>query len=130
MTCEHYQQQTSALLDGEASPESSAPLFAHLAGCENCRTFFLDLTALNEKVELHLRKDEPLVTAGPQLHAPTRPRMTALWQRRIRVPLSVVAVAITVVISLACWSLMTRIEQAPPQRIYVSTLPVVEVTAN
>jgi predicted anti-sigma-YlaC factor YlaD len=130
MTCQHYQQQSSALLDGELVSARSVDLFAHLAGCESCRTFLADLTALNRRVQAGLRAE----TFSPPLEArPFRFEQSLarpVWLRHVSVRLPIAAAVALATIALVFWSLTSHVTQAPPQRVYVSTLPVVEVTAQ
>jgi predicted anti-sigma-YlaC factor YlaD len=130
MTCQSYQQQTSALLDGELVSARSGDLFAHLAGCESCRTFLADLTALNRRVQAGLRAE---TFSPPREARPFRfeqPLERPVWRRQVCVRLPIAAAVALATIGLVFWSLTSHITQAPPLRVYVSTLPVVEVTAQ
>ncbi|MFH0989160.1 MAG: zf-HC2 domain-containing protein [bacterium] len=40
MTCESYQQEISTLFDNRLGKQRYAEVFAHLAQCEACRTFY------------------------------------------------------------------------------------------
>lgn len=130
MTCQLHQQQTSALLDGELDSARSGDLFAHLAGCERCRTFLADLTALNRRIETGLRAE----TFSPPIESRhfrfERSLERPVWRRQVCVRLPIAAAVAVATIGLVFWSLTSHTTQAPPQRVYVSTLPVVEVTAQ
>jgi len=52
--CEYWQEQISALLDGELSAQAETALLTHLDGCESCRTYYDALTALAGTVERDL----------------------------------------------------------------------------
>ena len=45
--CEYYREKISCLIDGELSPEESAELEAHIAGCPECRALYNAFTAVS-----------------------------------------------------------------------------------
>ena len=45
--CEYYREKISCLIDGELSPEESAELEAHIAGCSECRALYNAFTAVS-----------------------------------------------------------------------------------
>lgn len=125
MNCEDYQRRTSALVDGELDHDNAAPVFAHLASCEACRTFFHDLLALNASIDHAVGLPVPPRPAAPGTGPEDRP--AAWWQRRVslRYP-SLLAAAV-----LFCAALLlsfAQLRQAGP--VYVTTLAPVVVTAE
>ncbi len=45
--CEYYREKISCLIDGELSPEETAGLEAHIAGCPECRALYEAFTAVS-----------------------------------------------------------------------------------
>lgn len=60
--CEHIQIELSALLDGESDPGTALEIVDHVAGCEECRTFWRELRAGQETLD-RLAAAGPLPTA-------------------------------------------------------------------
>ena len=50
MSCEPFEVEISALVDGELEPDRVLPVVDHVAGCPDCRRFFLDARRLDAVV--------------------------------------------------------------------------------
>lgn len=134
MTCDMYEEQVSALIDNELNEEGAELLFRHLSVCPSCRRSLRTVLDLRSD----LKEQEPPVApaeldervlrraAGEKRYAGDRkPMALMVWKRRISMPLPLAA-AITIILiagSVALSSLWTK-----TQTVYVTTLPVVEVT--
>jgi anti-sigma factor RsiW len=135
MTCDMYEEQVSALIDNELNEEEAESLFRHLSTCLSCRRSLrtvLDLRSDLKEQEPPLAPaelDEKVLqrAASEKRYVGDRkPMAMRVWKRRISIPMPVAA-AITIVLiagSVALSSLWTK-----TQTVYVTTLPVVEVTA-
>ncbi len=125
MSCESFQSKISTLMDGELTGDESALVFAHLAGCDPCRTFFHNVQALS--VSLDRMAGLPVLpramTFAPSRHMPE----ASWWHRRVsfRYPALVAASALVCAVVLFSWK-MSR--QTGP--VYVTTLPTVVVAAD
>ena len=76
-TCEHYQMELSALLDGELEPHAMRALLDHLLDCPDCACFYIEARDLQSLVN-RLEPDAVVPTAvrGPA------PAPRAAWLRR------------------------------------------------
>lgn len=156
MTCEERQLQLGLLMDAEPGGEEQAGLFAHLAGCPECRHFFDSLIRLRsvarrDREEILRQADELLparlvLPAGPR--ARRAPRTWPSSWRRADLPataalgLAVLLLAAGVAIGAG---LAVRFGRAPqqtpraevakqppggPTYVYVCSMPQVEVTGK
>jgi predicted anti-sigma-YlaC factor YlaD len=64
MTCMQIRHAISARLDGEDPDLDEARVFAHLAGCSDCRSFSHDAEALHRTVRLTPAPPIPDLTSG------------------------------------------------------------------
>jgi predicted anti-sigma-YlaC factor YlaD len=64
MTCMQIHQAISARLDGEAPGLDESTVYAHLAGCADCRAFSHDAEALHRGVRLAAAPEIPDLTSG------------------------------------------------------------------
>ena len=69
--CETFQVSLSALLDVELEMAEVVPTLDHLLGCEECRSFYLQARALEERITT-----EPAVKGAPQ-----NAHLEELWVR-------------------------------------------------
>ena len=91
MTCEEYKEQISAFTDGELSPGESKPLFEHLPGCPDCRTFLGVLmkvrkVAAAEEIPFPEGFDERILSGieGKRISSVSvKPSRSPLWGRRL-----------------------------------------------
>ena len=102
--CETFENIISDLCDdAELDPEQQNELNVHLADCQSCRAFRLSIQVSREKLrDLPAHKSK---TAGNKLFpyediVSVRP---TIWQRKIAVPLPVIAA--TLIIFLSSWGL-------------------------
>lgn len=137
MTCDEYQEQTSAMIDRELGDNESGVLFAHLSGCAHCRG------SLRSALELRsdLSEQTPLLAPANlddkvlrSVHATNKnfrdrkPIPMRLWKGRVSVPLPVLTMLTLLLIlsSITLYSFGTK-PQPQAQTVYVTTFPVVEV---
>lgn len=101
-----YQEQVSLYIDGVLGDKTSASLFAHLAGCEECRSLL--------KVSMHLREhmaeqelettplslDRRILGSVTPLEREKRPSpwYAPVWFTRISVPLPAAASIVFLII--------------------------------
>jgi predicted anti-sigma-YlaC factor YlaD len=129
MSCSHYAEQISCLLDDELVAEQQAELFGHLAACSNCRSFFETIlrtrNALARDTIPYPAELDSVILAAQFRPAPAR--LAAWWQRPLtHSRLAVAAVALLVIAGTAYVTKITR--PAPTTRYEVLfALPTVEV---
>jgi anti-sigma factor RsiW len=144
MTCETYEEQTSALIDHELNDAETEMLFVHLSTCRTCRHSLqsvLDLrSGLTEQVPPMAPKelDEKVMkrTARAQRAKVDRPAIRGLaWQGRISAPMPVAA-GIVLLLMIGSFLLSTvwsgsmqRSAKEDPQLVYLTVVPTVEVRA-
>ena len=130
MACEQFQEQISALVDGELTQEDQSLLFAHLASCSACRQFLQEVLDVRGSFQMTVPPQAPADLDGRvflriQTAQAIRGRswpMRAL-SRRIALP-APFAIAAGVLILVGALVFRSRSEI-----VYVSVLPTVEVTA-
>ncbi len=131
MKCSEYQLMISRLIDGEVAPGSSAPIFAHVASCGECRGFYHQIQALNLSLE---SLAEPLPDAAGEESAAAqvldRSGRRSWWRREVelRVPLLMLLIAIAAAGVLFSFSQSLRLNE--PEAIYVTRLPDVVIRAE
>jgi predicted anti-sigma-YlaC factor YlaD len=101
MTCMQIHQAISARLDGEDPAVDESTLYAHLAGCADCRAFAHDAEALHRTVRLAPAPEIPdlapaiLTAIGAESRADAEPD-TNLALRWILVAIAVAQIAIAI----------------------------------
>ena len=80
MACTDYQRITNKLLDGEIKAASNSDVFAHLAGCAECRGFFDAIMILAREMD---RNELPTEADGE----PTRKPQAGRNDRSVRADL-------------------------------------------
>ncbi len=125
MSCVEYQQKISMLVDGEVPHEASTPLFAHLASCETCRSFFHQMQELKKSLD---RLSEPAVRPHrAPLSSPWGRPQLSLWQRRVSLRYPVAVLAAAVLCAVLLFSVERSVRTEP---VCVATLPTVVVAGN
>jgi predicted anti-sigma-YlaC factor YlaD len=132
MSCHHYEEQISCLLDDELAIEQHAELFGHLVECPECRSFLSAM--LNYRGAI--RRDEipfPIELDCTILKPHSRlalEKIAAWWRRPIaHSRLAVAAAALLVVAGTAVVTRMSR--PAPAARFQVLyALPAIEIYAD
>ena len=81
--CEHREEQLSALLDGELSVSERQELLEHLSGCDACRNYLADLTAIGEALEAVPAPEDFAPSVMDQIRRTRQPgrRKPVRWQR-------------------------------------------------
>jgi anti-sigma factor RsiW len=142
MNCMEIQEEISAFIDGELPQEKSGLLFAHIAGCQECRGFLQSSVRMRGMIA---RVPEP--AAPPRLDARVlsiglpaglpdgKPRrlVSSLWQQRLRVPLPAIAAGIALVLlsTLASAWLWLSPARTPKQEVvYIFGMPQIEVYSD
>lgn len=100
MNCDYVQEQLSAFLDREESPDNIDRVLLHLYGCENCQTFFSSVTKLRSlagenKVPYPVELDDSI---GKQTNA--RRKVNPL-SYRLGIPVYVVSAAAVVLLIIS-----------------------------
>jgi anti-sigma factor RsiW len=144
MTCEHHEEQISALVDHELGDEESRGLFVHLSTCEMCRRSLQ--TVLDLRSDLHAQgsltapteMDEKVISRitsaqRAQVDRKAIPRLA--WHGRVSAPLPVAAgIALMLMIGSfllsSVWPISTRPSaKENPEVLYMTIIPTVEVRA-
>ncbi len=141
MTCEHFQEQISELIDNELACEAEPELFSHLGTCTDCRGYFaavlklrssLVMDALNDSQQIKRLKEASI---HPLIHssAVNRPAVHSFAKRKLSIPFAalIAVFVLTVAASIGVSSKFFRtekiVEREVPHTVYIMQLPEVEV---
>jgi len=136
MTCDDVQAAISAYADGEIHHDEEGAMFAHVAGCAQCRTFLrnvLDMRsafAAAEPVDVPATLDRDVLAIRPGAAPPAAHRrrwLAGLWERRLSVPLPSAALVAIALVSITIFSLSLLLK---PSEVPLLTLPPVDVYAE
>lgn len=138
MECRSWEEQASALIDGELIDQEAAALFGHLSQCLGCRRFYGKLARLREQLSRDARS-----TSGPE-QTPEEPsnagrKLGKMGGERprgeyVRVPRILAAAAVIVLIMLGGSTtalLFDGLKLGTAERIIVvGSLPTIEIEAS
>jgi predicted anti-sigma-YlaC factor YlaD len=134
MNCLQTQEFLSQWMDGELSAIVEAELFAHLSGCEPCRTFFKNLMTLHQELSSARLQQVPdsLDQRVLALQVSTKksiPRSLGLRPRRAYSFRTVgIAILVSIITTMFGSSLWYHHTQPQPTIVCLTPLPEVEVT--
>ena len=141
MNCTGYHEDVSRYIDRELDEGRIAPLFAHLAGCENCRGFLGSMMALRSTLHrlpapgVPATLDRRIRSIRPGRRRSARvlfDRISFWWNLRLPVPVPVLAGTAALLLSAALvsfslWQSARRTPAPELQVMYIMSLPTVEV---
>lgn len=138
--CERYEEAMSAYVDGELDDATSAELFTHLGGCQDCRGSFASYAALHPQIaalrppEVPVRLDRRIARlhSSPAAHfSRLQHSARTAWSRRLIIPAPALALGLLL---LTASMLVTAllIKTTPPPRgeeqvTYIFSMPAIEV---
>ncbi len=131
MKCSEFQLMISKLIDGEVPPGASAPIFAHVATCGECRGFYHRLQVLNASLErLAERGPEGALEEAPLAKLGVSTGRRSWWRRelRVRIPVAMLLIAVAAAGILVSFSQGFRPHE--PEAIYITKLPDVVIRAE
>jgi anti-sigma factor RsiW len=140
MTCRDFQEQLSALFEGELAPLEIPSALAHAAGCRECQNF---LALLPESRRLLRSAAQESLPEGLELPVhPSLPalrplsRLEAIFRRRFSIPAAAAIGSVAVLIalllttlSLWTWKVQPTIQKSP-RVVYMLEVAPVEVVAE
>ena len=107
-----WAEKIALLVDGELSPAEAASASAHLAGCSACRQAQEDFLLLRRELKSHELRPDAFAQqrALQKILAPTG---VPVWQRRIAVPVPVMATLLVLLTALGLWLGSLRAARPP-----------------
>lgn len=133
MGCAGWEEQTSALVDGELGDEEAKALFNHLGGCLECRDFYRRIMFMREEVRtvaaalpvpgwLKKEKDSPT--------SPTRLRPARAAYFRISRSTAIAAAFLVMALGGTTAALLMERGHTEARVVFVVGLPTIEVEAT
>lgn len=138
MNCTVWEEQASALVDGELNDQAAAALFGHLSQCPTCRSFYGRLALLREQLLRETQSASNARGMAERLGGVGR----RYWKEKggmrrgtdIRVPRMLAAAAVIMLMILGGSTTALLLDgmgsHAPERIIFVGSLPTVEVEAS
>ncbi len=141
MNCTVYHEEVSLYIDRELDEGRIVSLFAHLAGCKNCRGFLgsmmelrsalhrLPAPAVPATLDTRIRRIRP----GRRNPVPVVfDRMISWWNRRLSISVPALAgtallLLTAALVSFSLWQSARRTPAPELQVMYIMSLPTVEV---
>ena len=133
MGCTVWEEQISALVDGELGDQESKALFSHLGGCPACRDFYRRIVLMREEVhsaaaavpvQANLTKDKN------SLPSPSRLRPDRWASFRISRATAIAAVFLIMVLGGTTAALVLERGHTEARVVFVVGLPTIEVEAT
>jgi anti-sigma factor RsiW len=136
VNCEVHQERISQYIDGELQRDQESELFRHLSVCGHCREFMRNAIELRSELSmapaapLPRRVDEQIYARLQSLQPAANPVDWSLpGRRQFSFRALALAVALSIVTSVAVATLWYRSNQSQPTYVCLTPLPEVEVTA-
>ena len=135
ITHDQYQEQISRLIDNDLRGEDSAPLFTHLASCQECRDFIHSSLKLrsglaSDLLAMPARVDKMLLQRFSSPAIPKPRSSQSLWNRQVTMRLPVVALLLCLIAVGAVLAFSGRSPFYEPETVYVTRLPAVVITTG
>jgi len=109
--CTDYEIELSAMLDGESDPATALELVGHVASCESCRAFYLEMSNVQATVDAVAVAHAP----EPAPEAEVRPVPESRWRfgwgsllRPGKMPRLAWGITTVFVVALAVWAGVDR----------------------
>lgn len=135
-TCEQYQEDVSAYVDGELGDKEMSELFFHLGTCGKCRTFMTSVIRLGSFLQSNEPARRRVKTTMPAEQSQGRAQRHPIWKRTFDVSYPVAAAAAALMLISGSLFFIPKAQPATVVNktqiayVYIPSLPAVDVVAS